>query len=169
MSFAESYKICPQCDEEYLAQVERCASCGVALVFDTELCSYEETATSPTENPFASQEELVCIRVAGTTWIKKLAERFEEHALPYRIEMINSSLQGRSKLAARGELPGGVGIFVRPVDEALARQIDQEYLSHEIPGMEDFSEASGEERCPACDAVIGAADENCSTCGLTFV
>ncbi len=167
-SFAD-YKICPHCGEEYLPQVERCAPCGVALVFDSELCGEKEANADPTENPFSFEEELVCIRVAGTTWIQRLAECFEEHALPYRIEMVNNSLQGRSKLAARGELPEGVGIFVRAVDVVRAQQIDQDHLRREIPGIEEFSEDSDDAHCPACAAVIDESEECCAACGISFV
>lgn len=169
MSGDAGYKICPSCEEEYLPQVEVCVECGVALVLDSELCSTEPEAVAPVESPFAGQEELVCIRIASAGWLQRLAKGFEAEGIPYRLEMLSASLKGRSKLAARGELPDSMGLYVRPRDATRATQIDQEHLQREIPGIEEFTENAGELKCPACAAALGEAEEICSACGLSFV
>ncbi len=165
-----SYKICPSCDAEYLSQFELCATCGVALVYDTEVSdAVFSEPVEPVASPFAGDEELVCIRIAGANWVQRLAERLEAEGIPYRIEMLSISYKGRSKLAARGELPDSVGLSVRPIDEVRATQIDQEHLRREIPGIEELTESTDDSRCPACDTPLSEAEESCAMCGLSFV
>jgi predicted amidophosphoribosyltransferase len=150
--------MCPRCREEYLATVELCVHCGVALVAAGELPPEEQAA------PLPPLEELVRVRVENPVWIQTLADHLAEEGIPSRVEL----LDGDGPVARRHGAP--CALYVRPDDVERARQVDEELLRVQLPDLPEgadtgWSEAEG---CPACGAAVDAHATECPDCGLGF-
>lgn len=150
-------KLCPRCREEYVATVERCATCDVPLVAAAEV-AFEAAGDLP---PAA---QLVRVRVEHPSWIETLAEQLAEQGIPSRVELVASD-----RPATRGA-PAPCALFVRPEDAERARAIDAELLRSQLPDLpEDVSsEWSEAEACPACGAALEPEAAECAGCGLAF-
>jgi hypothetical protein len=150
-------KLCPRCREEYVATVERCPACGVALV-----AAAEAVFEAPEALPPAA--ELVQVRVEHPSWIETLAEHLAAEGIPSRVELVASH-----RPATRGA-PAPCALFVRPADAERARAIDAALLRSQLPDLpEDVSsEWSEAEACPACGAALEAEAAECGGCGLAF-
>jgi hypothetical protein len=149
--------MCPSCREEYLATVERCAHCGVALVAASELPPEEQTDLPPLE-------ELVRVRVENPVWIEALAGQLAREGIPSRVELLDTD----APLARRHGAP--CVLYVQSGDAERARQIDEELLRQQLPDLPEgadtgWSEAEG---CPACGAAVAAQATECPDCGLGF-
>lgn len=150
-------RVCPLCGEEYLATVERCAECDVALV------AADELAPTP-ELELPAVDGLVRLRVENPVWIRNLAARLEEEGIPSRVELV-----GETPAARRQGAP--CALFVRPEDAERARRIDEQLLRRQLPDLPedadtDWREADG---CPACGAPVAPDAAECPDCGLGFV
>ena len=141
-------RMCPSCREEYLATVEHCVHCGVALVVAGELPPEEQTELPPLE-------ELVRVRVESPVWIQSLADRLAQEGIPSRVEL----LDGDGPVARRHGAP--CAIYVQSDDAERARQLP------DLPESADtgWSETEG---CPACGAAVEAHATECPDCGLGF-
>ena len=150
-------RICPSCGEEYVATVERCVTCDVALVAASEV-----VLPAPEELPPAS--ELVRLRVEHPTWIEVLAQHLAEAGIPSRVELVASD-----RPATRGA-PAPCALFVRAEDVERARGIDTDLLRTQLPDLPaDVSPEWREaEACPACGAALEAEASECAGCGLAF-
>jgi hypothetical protein len=149
--------MCPSCREEYLATVERCVHCGVALVAAGELPPEEQT-------DLPAPEELVRVRVENPVWIESLADRLAQEGIASRVELLDSD----APVARRHGAP--CALYVQSGDAERARQIDEELLRAQLPDLPEgadtgWSEAEG---CPACGAAVGADATECPDCGLGF-
>jgi hypothetical protein len=152
-------RVCPLCGDEYLATVERCPECGVALV---EAGTQAERGAAPGLPPSA---DLVRLRVENPVWIAALAERLAAEGVPSRVELVDPAATPRNRLGSP------CALFVRAEDVARARAVDAELLRDQLPDLPEgassgWSEAEG---CPACGAAVGPDAAECPECGLAFV
>jgi hypothetical protein len=150
-------RMCPSCREEYVATVERCVHCGVALVVVGELPPEERAELPPLE-------QLVRVRVENPVWIQNLADQLAQDGIPSRVEL----LDGEGPVARRHGAP--CALYVRPGDVERARRIDERLLREQLPDLPEgadtgWSEAEG---CPACGAAVDAQATECPDCGLGF-
>jgi predicted amidophosphoribosyltransferase len=150
-------KVCPSCGEEYVATMERCAACDVALVAEGEA-----VFEPPQDLPPASA--LTQLRVEHPSWIEMLAERLAAAGIPSRVELLAADRPAR-----RGA-PAPCALFVRPEDVERARAIDTELLRAQLPDLPDDASAgwSEAEACPACGTPVEADASECAGCGLAF-
>jgi hypothetical protein len=151
-------KVCPQCGEEYVHTVTRCADCDVPLGFDAP------AAAPALELPPA--EELVALRNAEVPWIEGLAHALADAGIPSRVELLrreDSTVQSRGLGAIR------CNIYVRREDAADAARIDAEFARTQVPDLPQADAAWEEsEACPGCGSALGADAAECPECGLTF-
>lgn len=159
------YKYCPSCQDEFRAEVEFCAECGVALVFLDELQVQEEPVSV-----FPSLAELELLRMGDGHWIRELALKLRALGIIFRIEQTD-------ELARRGELDpkaftvrDSYALFVRREDLAQAQAVDQAHYREEVERVVE-SEGDAEARtsddaCPACGGLLPAHCEECPECGL---
>jgi hypothetical protein len=151
-------KICPQCGEEYVHTMQRCADCDVALGAD----AFVEAPVL--ELP--PSEDLVALRNAEVTWIEGLAHALAAAGIPSRVELPrreDQSVQSRGMGAIR------CNIFVRPQDAEAAARIDASFARTQVPDMPEAESTWGEaEACPGCGTELAADASECSECGLSF-
>jgi predicted amidophosphoribosyltransferase len=150
-------RVCPSCREEYLATVERCAECDVALASAGELPPEEDAGLPPVE-------EMAQLRVENPVWIESLAAHLAEQGIPSRVVLLDSD----APTARRHGAP--CALFVVPADLERARRIDEELLRRQLPDLPEgadtgWSEAEG---CPACGAAVDPQASECPDCGLAF-
>lgn len=150
-------KLCPRCREEYVATVERCPACGVALVAAPDAVLEDPEALPPAS-------ELVRVRVEHPSWIETLAEELAAEGIPSRVELVAAD-----RPATRGA-PAPCALYVRPADAERARAVDAALLRSQLPDLPEHvsSEWSDAEACPACGAALEPEAAECAGCGLAF-
>lgn len=155
-------RVCPECGEEYLPTVDRCADCRVALV----AAGVEPVAVAPRELPPASQ--LVCLRTASLGFAQGLSDLLSEAGITHRLEADPTSREGEHNARRPDSLP--FGVFVREQDLAAAREVDREFMRRQFPDVsEEPSAGAAGEGCPACGAAVAADAVECPECGLALL
>jgi hypothetical protein len=151
-----SYKLCPRCGCEYLATVEVCADCGLALVWEGEARDPQgEDLVLP------SQEGLVRVREAELGWAMGLGKALARAGIPHRLDPV-----------APGGTSGRWVVSVGEADATRAQEVDADYARGELPALEAApappGAAGSEDACPACGEPVTEAVTECPGCGLVF-
>jgi len=162
------YKYCPSCHDEFRADVEFCAECGVALVFLDDLQVEEEPVPA-----FPSLADLALLRVGDGNWIRELALKLRALGISFRIESTD-------ELAQRGELDPSAftvrdpyAIFVRSDELAAAQAVDRQHYREEVESVlevendeDEVEMRTDDDACPACGGLLPTHCEECPECGL---
>ncbi len=110
--------------------------------------------------------ELVLIRAEGPAWFETLAVALTAAGIRSRVELLDPE-----RVGARSGVSGtACALFVRPKDEARAREIDAAVHRDQVPDLEHAESVEGHgEGCPACGHAVPDDATDCPDCGLTFV
>jgi len=165
-------KYCPQCRDEYRAEIERCATCGVELLSGRRMLEMEErqkarmASRSMTISP---DDELVDIRKGTVIDIKQLQSLLEKEGIP-------ALAVGDPASCGGGCCGTGLILRVRMEDardaaEVLSREYFQStrLADHDISyANEVLNTAALEATCPACGCRFSTRESVCPDCGLCF-
>lgn len=170
--FDSELKYCPQCRDEYRAEIARCAVCGVELLLGSQMLALEEGKAVPRERragELSPTDDLVAIHKASLADIRHLEELL-------RHERIACLVAGDEKSCGKGCCPTTFFLQVRREEamEAL-RVIEAVHAQHTALHHHDTSHAhgvfnadAGEACCPACGHKFPTAFTTCPDCGLCF-
>ena len=166
-------KYCPQCDEEYRAEIEMCVSCDISLVGGEERLAQEEAAKQKRESrsmTISSDDELANIRKGSLHDMKQLQSILAKENIP-------------SLLAGEGGGNCGKGccgtelyLQIRVADgEEAMRVLAHDFKEKTALDSHDLSTAhavfdTGAENstCPACGSSFSTRSNTCPDCGLCF-
>ncbi len=90
----EDCNYCPQCGEEYRAEIETCASCSVALISGSEklaALSPQQAAPSPHDMRISADDELVTIQEGKLGQLKPLQHLLKAAYIPSILAGDNTS------------------------------------------------------------------------------
>ena len=163
-------KYCPKCGDEYVAEMQTCAACGVALELGQVILASAVTGDPADARPLTIEagEPVVSIRRGPMQQLKALQLYLHECGLGARIFKEDS---------------GGCGCrgpeVILQVREADVQQV-MAALAHEYwqsTGLDDhdtryagavFDDQAEEALCPACGYRFSTRETTCPDCGLCF-
>ncbi|MDW7771762.1 MAG: hypothetical protein SCH71_02625 [Desulfobulbaceae bacterium] len=165
-------KYCPQCQDEYRANVEMCVSCSVALLTGREILEIEERRKEKKANRsmhIQPDEELVDIRKGSILEIKQVQALLARQGFP-------SLIAGDSKSCGKGCRGTEVLLRVRGEDiKEILAIFQKEYIQatalheHDVSYVDAvYNPAAGKTTCPACGYTFTSQDNCCPDCGLCF-
>jgi hypothetical protein len=165
-------KYCPECNDEYRADIVECASCAVELLSGSQLLAMEEQKKSGrSTRPMEIQpgDELVDIRKGAVLEIKQAQALLQRKGFP-------SLVTGDSQSCGKGCCGTEVLLRVRRSDaEDILAIFQQEYASSTVLHEHDtshvdavFNPAAEEATCPACGCSFATQNRACPDCGLQF-
>lgn len=165
-------KVCPDCDGEFVDQVEVCPDCGTQLAWSTEPDADSDIAPGWVEaQPLEPSPELVVLRTTGVRWAHELMSRLAERGI--RARAMPAGALERTVLEAPYASFGhgwSYDVQVRPEDLAAAREVDHELYAEEVPDDHSLrpphDPSSGV--CPACGSTWSTSQDECPSCGLSF-
>jgi len=171
-------KYCPECNDEYRAEITRCAGCEVELLTGEELTEQLEARRKKLESrslEISPDDDLVPIRRGGLPGMQHLAQLLEK-------ENIGSLLVGDMNTCAKdrfgntGSHPTTYDFQVRSEDAAEALHIieaehrKETHLDHHDNTNGDFifNHAAQVAKCPACGHTFPTSENACPDCGLVL-
>jgi hypothetical protein len=165
-------KYCPQCNDEYRAEIEKCAVCGVDLLTGAQKIAMEEERRKKLEKRTAElspDDDLVALRRGPLTEMRHLAALLDG-------ENIGTLLVGDEKTCGQSCCPSVYNLLVKREDGMEAFNIIEEehkrttgLTYHEHPDADIvFNPEAGEACCPACGHRFPTTGTTCPDCGLNF-
>ncbi|NLZ17727.1 MAG: hypothetical protein GX087_08365 [Desulfobulbaceae bacterium] len=158
---------CPQCGDEYRAEITTCAECKVALVSGALMA---ESTMPPVYREIEPHEELLAVRRGPILLIRQLQAYLRSVGL--------ASLIGPGEDGCKSGCRGPeVELKVRASEaEEVYAALAQEHRQstglwepeHALAGAR-FDVEVGQAACPACGCLFSADTVLCPDCGLRFV
>jgi len=170
--FEPDLKYCPQCRDEYRAEIVRCAVCGVELLLGSEMVNLDNGKQMQRErrtDALSPTDDLVAIHKAPIADIRHLEELL-------RHERIICLVSGDEQSCNKGCCPTSFYLLVRREDASDAVGVIQAVhaqntaLHHHDTSHSHgvFNADAGEACCPACGHKFPTAFTTCPDCGLCF-
>lgn len=165
-------KYCPQCNDEYRAEIEKCAACGIELITGRQKMEMEEVLRKKLESRTAElspDDDLVTLRRGPLSEMRRLAMLLND-------EKIGTLLAGDEKTCSQSCCPTVYDLLVKREDGMEAFNIIEEehkrttgLTYHEHPDADIvFNPEAGEACCPACGHRFPTTGTTCPDCGLNF-
>ena len=165
-------KYCPQCNDEYRAEIEKCAACGIELITGRQKMEMEEVLRKKLESRTAElspDDDLVTLRRGPLSEMRRLAMLLND-------EKIGTLLAGDEKTCSQSCCPTVYDLLVKREDGMEAFHIIEEE-HRRTTGLEGyyhpnadavFNPEAGEACCPACGHSFPTTESACPDCGLSF-
>lgn len=173
LSIEPDCNYCPQCRDEYRAEIRTCATCGVALLTGVEMAARmapQGEATSPRSLEIFPDEPMTTIRKGQVLAIKQLQAYLLAEGIP---SLATKESPENCTTGCRG---GELLLQVRTSDlREVAAALDREH--RQATGLADhdtslagavFDVAVQEAVCPACGFRFATSTTSCPDCGLCF-
>jgi hypothetical protein len=165
-------KYCPKCNDEYRAEIEKCAACGVELITGLQRIEMETARRKRLESRTAElspDDDLVEIQRGSLPDMRHLSNLLNG-------ENIATLLVGDMKTCGKGCCPTTYNVLVRREDGMDAINIIEEEhkrttaLAHHENFHADaiFNPYAAEAKCPACGHSFPTTETSCPDCGLSF-
>jgi len=151
-------KICPQCSVEYFARVDKCADCGVTLLFPGEI---EKHRAKEAELLEQSAANIVSIREGGKDWIHELQQEVLAAGIPCRLSLAPG--------CKAGECGTTFHLLVTSDAAEAATKVIEKYYRETHPEILESESMAAEGKCPACGHPAGPEARECPDCGLVLV
>ena len=169
-------KYCPQCNDEYRAEIEQCAACSVALITGREKREMEETRRRQLESRAGTldpDDDLVAIRRGPLAEMRSIEELLKQHRIASLL-VGDKSTCGKDRFGNVLATPTVYDIQVRHEDAVEAMHIlEAEHRKatcldqHDQPGVDAvYNPAVGLASCPACGHTFSTTETACPDCGL---
>lgn len=164
-------KYCPQCSDEYRAEIERCAACEVSLVFGKEIQKQKQKRLDAL-NGNSADADLVPIFKASMQEIRRLEALLKNEEIDVFITGEDSD-EGCGK-GCCGSSSMFLNVHRYDMEEAV-RIIEQDDRKNTSWDTLDHSHAdavfnanAAETTCPACGENFAPTENICPECGLCF-
>ncbi len=166
-------KYCPQCGDEYRAEIARCAACAVTLLDGRSLLEQqrqEKAKKAARRLPMSHHDELISIRKGSMVEMRHLQAQLERQGIP--------SLVVNEEGSCRSSCCGGPSLTlqVRAADlEDVQAFLFQDHVrstalhEHDLGGAGTVFDSAAETAvCPACGCTFSTSRNACPECGLCF-
>jgi predicted Zn-ribbon and HTH transcriptional regulator len=166
-------KYCPQCNDEYRAEIVTCATCKVALLTGVEMQARLEAhqeKKSPRSLEIFPDEPMTTIRKGQVLPMKQLQAYLLQQGIP------SLATKESAENCTKGCRGGELLLQVRTSDlREVAAALEQEYRQttglsdHDTSLVEAVYNAHVQEAiCPACGFRFATSSTTCPDCGLCF-
>lgn len=163
---------CPQCQDEYRAEIATCASCEVDLISGSKMLKAQEKKEgrmSERSKEISADDELVDLLSGAILNVKQVQSRLSSEGFP-------SIIAGDSNSCGKGCCGGEVRLQVRLTDtqdimDFMAREhIQTTGLADHDTSYADavFDTGAMNTSCPACGCNFSPQNKICPECGLCF-
>jgi hypothetical protein len=166
-----SYKVCPDCGGEYRLDIERCADCGIVLVFPDQAPAGgadededEEEGAEPDlidvlpyagpERELPPSEDLVCICCRPIPTLHKLSYLLNQAGIAHRIDPAPYNPSASSAC-----------LYTLPAEGDAAAAVDDGMWSSVVEGTDLERELTV---CPACETPHAPGAHQCANCSLVL-
>ena len=172
MRYDSDLKYCPQCRDEYRADIDRCASCQITLLTGPEMLemvSGSQHVRNSRRGALTAEDDLVTIHKGPLADLKMLETAFQG-------ENIGMLIVGDEGGCNKGCCPTSFFLQVRREDARAATMLVQEDF-HQVTGLADydtthcdavFNQDASHANCPACGFEFETSATTCPDCGLCF-
>ena len=165
-------KYCLECNDEYRAEIEKCAACGIDLITGQQKIEMEEARQQKLEGRTAElspEDDLVVMRRGPLPEMRHLSYLLNG-------ENIGTLLAGDEKTCAKNCCPSVYNLLVKREDGMEAFNIIEDEhkkvtgLAHHESANGDtiFNPHESEAQCPACGHSFPTTQTTCPDCGLSF-
>jgi len=165
-------KYCPKCDDEYRAEIEKCAACGIELITGLQKIEMAEARRKRLESrttELSPDDDLVEIQRGTLPDLRYLSSLLDK-------ENIATLLVGDMKSCGKPCCPTIYNLLVRREDGMDAMHIIEEEhrrataLAQHQNSHSDaiFNPYAAEAQCPACGHSFPTTETSCPDCGLSF-
>jgi len=165
-------KYCPQCNDEYRAEIEKCAACSIDLITGRQKIEMAEAASKKLASrvrDISPDDDLVALRRGPLSDMRHLASLLNG-------ENIGTLLAGDENTCGKGCCPTVYTLLVKRDDGMESLHIIEEE-HRRTTGLEEyhhpdpdaiFNPDAGEACCPACGHSFPTSETTCPDCGLSF-
>ena len=168
--YEEELKYCPICEDEYRAEIEKCAACGISLLSGSEMLSQKDRPRQQVagQGELGPDDDLVVVRHGPMAEMKSYKEILA-------VQGVAALLAGDENSCGKGCCAGNFDLVVRREEAAGAVQVIEDEIrrtavietEHEISADQVFDPLAGNNTCPACGHQFSGGVE-CPDCGLCF-
>lgn len=168
----DELKYCPECHDEYRAEIETCAACSVQLVTGVELKAFfkqKQQRQDDRSMEISPDQELVDIRKGPVMQIKHYQKLLASENLPSLVVQEGSG-------CGKGCCGTDVVLRVRLSDiQDVMAVLEEEHVRTTGLSEHDtansgavFNTRAEQTTCPACGFVFPPTTKTCPDCGLCF-
>lgn len=165
-------KYCPQCKDEYRADIIRCAACEVELLTGHQVMEIEERKRARLEgraSEILPEDDIVDMLKGPLIDMKQIQALLKREGFP-------SLLVGDDKSCGKGCCGTDVLLRVRREDvQDIQLTLSKQYV--QATGLVDhdtshaasvFNTGAEKATCPACGFTFSTSSSTCPDCGLCF-
>ena len=163
-------KYCPNCNDEYMPHIEKCAACAVLLISGrqvVELAAAHEQKLAARAVELTADDEIVAIRRGPLADMKHLESLLQR-------ERISTLIAGDESSCTKGCCPSSFFLQVRSDDVAEAMAVLAEDFRrataldhHDTAGIDKvYDPTAALASCPACGCTFSTSSTVCPDCGL---
>ncbi len=166
--YDEDCMYCPQCGDEYRAEISTCAECKVALVSGARMAA---SLRGPVYQAIEPHEELVAVRRGPLLHIRQLEDYLRRAGLA---SIVTPGEDGRCASGCRGP-EVELKVRAKEVEPVLAALAEEHRKSTGLDLHDEsfngalFDVEVGQAACPACGCLFSTDTVLCPDCGLRFV
>jgi hypothetical protein len=166
-------KYCPQCADEYRAEIQTCATCGLELLTGVQMQARLEASQqkkAPRSLEIFPDEPMTAIRKGPVLQMKQLQSYLLQHGIP---SLAAKEIPENCNKGCRGS---ELILQVRTSDlREVVTALEQEY--RQTTGLSDhdtslanavYNVQASEATCPACGFRFPTRSTTCPDCGLCF-
>ena len=165
-------KYCTRCNDEYRAEIVKCACCGIPLLSGAELLESRKSQAGQLNKrlgALTAADELVSIHQGSSSELKAFESLLQR-------ENIGAMIVDKSKGCGKGCCGTTLDLMVRKEDASDAYHLVQASLDktralddHDLSGCDAVVDMdAGEATCPACGFTFQTSTTTCPDCGLCF-
>ncbi|GBE04506.1 MAG TPA: hypothetical protein ENG95_01430 [Nitrospirae bacterium] len=151
-------KICPECNAEYFAHIEKCADCGVVLLLPEENQKVQEEKKRLREKPL---EQGVVVSEGELKWMQELQDVLLDSGVASAVTADDGCNKGCCGNTCR--------LQVSSEDVEKAKDRVEQYYAEVHPEIQASNELASSGKCPACGSAVDADAVECPDCGLILV
>jgi hypothetical protein len=165
-------KYCPQCNDEYRADIVLCAECRVTLLSGADMLAARQRASKQRQSrsgEIAGGEEMVPIHKGQLIELKAIEREL-------KAENIGALITGEGSSCKKSCCPSTFYLQVRRLDAQDAFAIVQAHIDrttalndHDLSHCDAvFNPEAAQAVCPACGFEFHTSTTTCPDCGLCF-
>lgn len=172
MKYQDDLNYCPQCQDEYRADIKSCASCKVDLLRGAEMLEMvnrSQQSRNSRRGALTADDDIVTIHKGPLADLKKMEKAFQR-------ENIGMVIVGDEGGCNKGCCPTTFFLQVRREDARAAAALVQDDFQR-VTGLDDydtshcdavFNQDASHTICPACGFEFETSTTTCPDCGLCF-